>query len=231
MLISITNRKLTNGDFLKKIDEIAKGNPYKIILREKDLDKNDYSNLLNQIIPITNKYNADLAIHSHIDIAKSHNIKSIHLPFNQFKENYENYKNYKNYENYENYENINNSSKTYNKHLNKLKYFDTVGVSIHSIEEAVYAENNGANYIIAGHIFPTKSKKGLKERGLKFLEDLKFATKIDIYAIGGININNLDSVLKTGVKGIAIMSDLMQSNTPYQKILDYKNQLEKGENK
>ncbi|KZX10008.1 thiamine phosphate synthase [Methanobrevibacter curvatus] len=221
MLISITNRELTNGDFLKKIDEIAKGNPYKIILREKDLDKNDYSNLLNQVIPITNKYNVDLAIHSHIDIAKSHKIKSIHLPFNQFKENYESY------ESYENYENINNSSKTYNKHL---KYFDAVGVSIHSIEEAVYAENNGANYIIAGHIFPTESKKRLKEKGLKFLEELKFATKIDIYAIGGINISNLDSVLKTGVKGIAIMSDLMQSNTPYQKILDYKNQFKKKRN-
>lgn len=51
---------------------------------------------------------------------------------------------------------------------NAEKEFETVGVSVHSADEAVLAEKMGATYVTAGHIFATDCKKGLEPRGIEF---------------------------------------------------------------
>ena len=79
--------------------------------------------------------------------------------------------------------------------------FETVGASVHSVEEAHRAEQLGASYIIAGHIFATDCKRDLPPRGLEFLDSVCRAVKIPVYAIGGITPENLQAVLSTGAKG------------------------------
>ena len=54
----------------------------------------------------------------------------------------------------------------------KLKYFDIIGASTHSLEDAKIAEKLGATYITASHIFATDCKKGLEPRGLDFLKNI-----------------------------------------------------------
>lgn len=96
---------------------------------------------------------------------------------------------------------------------NKLPKFNgIIGVSIHSVEEAIQAQNLGADYIIAGHIFPTDCKKGLKPRGIEFIKELKQNIQIPIISIGGINENNIKSVYESGSSGAAIMSLIMKSD-------------------
>ncbi|MDR3222505.1 MAG: thiamine phosphate synthase [Methanobrevibacter sp.] len=194
MLIVVTNKNLVKNDFLIHIEEIIKAKPFKIILREKELNRSQYYNLAKKVIAISNRYNVEIAIHNNIGIGKSLNIESIHLPFKKFIENKDN-----------------------------LDGFKSIGVSIHSLEEAKSVEENNGDYILVGHIFKTQSKKNLPPRGLKFLKEIKTQVKIPIYAIGGINLKTINSVLKTGVDGVAIMSDLMNSNDPYKKVLKYKN--------
>ena len=87
--------------------------------------------------------------------------------------------------------------------------FQTVGASVHSIEEAQKAERLGASYIIAGHIFATDCKRNLAPRGLEFLNNVCRSVKIPVYAIGGITPDNLRDVLNAGAAGACVMSGLM----------------------
>ena len=83
-------------------------------------------------------------------------------------------------------------------------------MSIHSLDEAKEVENLGASYLVAGHIFETDCKKGLKPRGLKFIEDLSSTLTIPIFAIGGIDEKNSQSVINSGAFGVCMMSNLMK---------------------
>ncbi len=96
---------------------------------------------------------------------------------------------------------------------NKLPTFDgIIGISIHSVEEAIQAQNLGADYIIAGHIFPTDCKRGLKPQGIEFIKKIKQYVQIPIICIGGINENNIKTVYECGSNGVAVMSSIMKSN-------------------
>ena len=66
-----------------------------------------------------------------------------------------------------------------------LRQFQTLGTSIHSVEEAVEAVSLGASYVTAGHIFATDCKKGLPPRGLSFLKEVCETVSIPVYAISG----------------------------------------------
>lgn len=91
-----------------------------------------------------------------------------------------------------------------------LTGFETVGASTHSVEEAMEAQNLGAAYITAGHIFATDCKKGVRPRGLDFLKDVCRSVKIPVYAIGGITPENISLVTDAGAAGVCVMSGLMK---------------------
>ncbi|WFD12387.1 thiamine phosphate synthase [Tepidibacter hydrothermalis] len=106
---------------------------------------------------------------------------------------------------------------------NKLPDFDgIIGVSIHSVEEAIQAQNLGANYIIAGHIFPTDCKKGLEPRGTDFIKKIKQNVEIPIICIGGINETNIKKVYESGSNGVAVMSSIMKSDNIYNTVHNLK---------
>ncbi|MEJ8554079.1 thiamine phosphate synthase [Tepidibacter sp. Z1-5] len=107
----------------------------------------------------------------------------------------------------------------FNRIKNKLPTFDgIIGISIHSVEEAIQAQNLGADYIIAGHIFATDCKKGLKPKGIEFIRKLKQNIQIPVICIGGINENNIRIVYECGSNGVAVMSSIMKSNNIYNTI-------------
>ncbi|MCI1945981.1 thiamine phosphate synthase [Clostridium luticellarii] len=107
-----------------------------------------------------------------------------------------------------------------------FKFNGTLGVSVHSTSEAVNAEKEGADYLLAGHIFETDCKKGLKPRGISFLKDILSNVSIPVIAIGGINESNIDKLLKTDVCGAAVMSLVMCSDDPYLTTRNLKNHME-----
>ncbi|MBP3360596.1 MAG: thiamine phosphate synthase [Clostridia bacterium] len=87
--------------------------------------------------------------------------------------------------------------------------FETVGVSVHSADEALEAERAGASYVTAGHIFATSCKPGLTPRGTELIRNIRNASDIKIYAIGGITLENLPLVMECGAAGGCIMSGMM----------------------
>lgn len=88
------------------------------------------------------------------------------------------------------------------------------GVSVHSVEEAIRAEQAGAAFLIAGHIFATACKPDLPPRGLLFLQEICQAVSIPVLGIGGIHVQNAAWILQTGAAGFCIMSDFMQTDVP-----------------
>lgn len=98
------------------------------------------------------------------------------------------------------------------------------GVSIHSVDEAVEAEKMGVDYVIAGHIFETGCKPDLTPRGLGFLHEICESVKIPVYAIGGINPENIRQIVQAGADGACIMSGFMTCENP----VEYIKKLRKG---
>jgi thiamine-phosphate pyrophosphorylase len=82
-----------------------------------------------------------------------------------------------------------------------------IGASVRTVEEAVEAEEKGANYLGVGPIFPTISKEDAGEAiGVEELRRICQATSLPVVAIGGINIENLRDVIMAGATGIAVIS-------------------------
>ena len=92
----------------------------------------------------------------------------------------------------------------------KYTHIQRIGTSIHSVEDAIFAESHGADYITAGHIFTTDCKKGLPGRGLEWLKTVCDAVSIPVYAIGGISDANAGELSDCGISGYCMMSASMQ---------------------
>ncbi|WP_336161924.1 thiamine phosphate synthase [Fusobacterium polymorphum] len=195
----ISNRKLCENENLEKqIKKIFSAYEKKIILknfeivtltlREKDLGKNEYLNLVEKIYPICKRYGIDLILHQNYDLNldEKYKIKGIHLSYDNFK--------------------------SLNKNIREelIKKYKRIGVSIHSLDEAKEVESLGATYVVAGHIFKTDCKKGLEPRGLNFIKELSSILTIPIFAIGGINKENSNLVLNSGAFGVCMMSSLIK---------------------
>ncbi len=93
-----------------------------------------------------------------------------------------------------------------------------IGVSTHSIEEALEAERDGADYISFGPVFPTSTKDAGEAKGLATLREVKHSVKIPVIAIGGIDEGNLPDVLDTGVDGVAMISHILSSEDVCEKV-------------
>jgi thiamine-phosphate pyrophosphorylase len=86
-----------------------------------------------------------------------------------------------------------------------------IGKSTHSIEQAVAAEKEGADYIGFGPLFATPTKPGYPPIGLAEIRRAHEEVRIPIFCIGGIKLDNLAEVLAAGAKRVVIVSGLLQS--------------------
>lgn len=86
-----------------------------------------------------------------------------------------------------------------------------VGKSVHSYEEAMEAQMDGADFIMYGHIYATSSKDGLEPKGLMELRRLTRSLKIPVIAIGGIAPDKIQELRAAGASGIAVMSGIMDA--------------------
>lgn len=87
-----------------------------------------------------------------------------------------------------------------------------IGKSAETIQKAKEAEEEGADYVGIGPIFDTLSKEIKSPIGLDIVQEAKESLKIPFFLIGGINLNNLDSVVQAGGKKIAVISALVLSD-------------------
>ena len=200
-LVCVTARKLCGDDFIKRLEKISK-NCDLIILREKDLTEEEYFSLGKKFLHVCSNGRAALVLHCFWKKALELHHDKIHLSLKDFRDNPQ-----------------------------IREKFSLVGVSVHSLEEAKEAEAMGADYVTAGHIFETDCKKGLKGRGLEFLRQVSQGVSIPVYAIGGINAENMEQVKEAGAKGICIMSGFMKADDFGEGFYKRKTEILEKENK
>jgi thiamine-phosphate diphosphorylase len=87
-----------------------------------------------------------------------------------------------------------------------------IGISTHTVEQAVKAERGGADYIGFGPMYPGGLKQTVEAQGLENLRAVRAAVKLPIVAIGGIREANVRAVLTAGADAVAIISDVIQAS-------------------
>mgnify|MGYP002604016544 CR=1 FL=1 len=184
-ILAITNRNLCSRPFEEQVRRICCFHPAALILREKDLPDAEYGELAKEVMKICREYQVPFIPHSFMETARQLGADKIHLPLWRLRE----------------------ASGT-----GLLDGFKTIGVSVHSVEEALEAAALGASYLTAGHIYATDCKKGAPPRGLAFLEEVCRAVDIPVWAIGGIGLDGgqLTEVKARGAAGACVMSGMMR---------------------
>jgi thiamine-phosphate pyrophosphorylase len=89
-----------------------------------------------------------------------------------------------------------------------------VGVSTHSLTEAEQAVLDGASYIGVGPTFPSTTKQFTAFTGLELLRRVASNIRLPAFAIGGINLENVDQVLNAGMTRIAVSAAITQATDP-----------------
>jgi thiamine-phosphate pyrophosphorylase len=92
--------------------------------------------------------------------------------------------------------------------------FARVGISVHSLEDAIEAEALGADYVTYGNVFTTHTHPGRPAQGLATLADIVDRLAIPVLAIGGITHANVTEVLATSCAGVAVRSALTEHPDP-----------------
>lgn len=91
-----------------------------------------------------------------------------------------------------------------------------LGVSVQTVEQAITAQNAGADYLGVGAVFPTGTKDDAIEVDLATLQDICQHVDIPIVAIGGINQENLLQLKGSGIDGIAVVSAIMAAEDIFE---------------
>ena len=86
-----------------------------------------------------------------------------------------------------------------------------IGKSTHSLEQAIAAEAEGADYIGFGPLFATPTKPGRPAIGLDEIRRVHEAVRIPIFCIGGIKLENLETVIAAGARRVVIVSEMLRA--------------------
>jgi thiamine-phosphate pyrophosphorylase len=89
-----------------------------------------------------------------------------------------------------------------------------IGRSTHSVDQAIRAFYEGADYIGFGPIFATPTKPDYPPIGLKDIACVHDSVRIPIFCIGGIKLDNLPKVIEAGARRVVIVSGLLQTSDP-----------------
>ncbi|KOR25750.1 thiamine phosphate synthase [Clostridium sp. L74] len=186
-LYLITDRRFLKGRELKKVIEDAiLGGVTIVQVREKDISTREFFKVAKEVKEVTDYYKVPIIINDRLDIAQAIDADGVHLGQKDMPLNIA------------------------RKILGKDKL---IGISVGNLKEALEAENNGADYLGIGTIFPTGSKKDVDAIiGIDGLSQVKNSISIPSVAIGGINKTNFKDVLKTGIEGISVISAILDED-------------------
>lgn len=182
-IIAVTNRRLCSRPFDEQLRRVCSCHPKALILREKDLTEEAYTQLAGEVLDICRSYDVTCILHTYPGAARRLGCRSIHMPLPLLRSCHR-----------------------------ELSGFDIIGTSVHSPEEALEGETLGATYLTAGHIYATDCKKGVPPRGTDFLRKVCRVTALPVYAIGGIRPDGtqIKEILDCGARGGCIMSGMMR---------------------
>ncbi len=180
LLYAVTDRNWLNGKSLySQVENALKGGVTFVQLREKNLDDAAFLEEAKEIQKLCRKYHVPFVINDNVDIAAQIDADGVH---------------------------VGQSDMEAGDVRRKLGSGKIIGVSAQTVEQAVRAQEHGADYLGVGAVFPTGSKADAVEVSHETVREICEAVDIPVIAIGGITKDNVTELAGTGICGIAVIS-------------------------
>ncbi len=180
LLYGVTDRRWLQGNTLyAQVEEALKGGATFIQLREKNRPKEEIIQEAKALKALCNRYCVPLVINDDVEVALESGADGVHVGQKDME--------------------VGEARK-------KLGPDKIIGVSARTVEQAVRAEKQGADYLGAGAVFSTGTKEDTQNLSRETLKEICAAVRIPVVAIGGINADNVESLSGTGICGVAVVS-------------------------
>ena len=180
-------RNKTDEEFLNIIEEAIKGGTTIVQLREKTASTKEFYELALRVKKITSRYGVPLLINDRIDIALAVDSEGVHIGQDDMPADI----------------------------AREIIGDDKIlGVSASTVEEAKKAEMDGADYIGSGAVFPTATKDDADSVSKEELKEIVDSIDIPVVAIGGITVENANTLKGSGIAGFSVVSAIMSAEDP-----------------
>lgn len=180
LLYAVTDRAWVGRQSLyEQVESAIKGGVTCVQLREKQLNDEDFLKEAVEISALCRKYNVPFFINDNVEVAIKCNADGIH---------------------------VGQEDMAAEQVRSRVGDDMMIGVSVHSVEEALEAVKNGADCLGVGAIFSTSTKTDVDVLPREVLCDICNAVDIPVVAIGGISKENISQLAGTGVDGVALVS-------------------------
>ncbi len=182
-LYLVTDRQLMSCDSLTEaVEQAILGGCTMIQLREKELSSLEFYNQAVAVKQVTDKYHIPLIINDRIDIAMAVQATGVHIGQHDL------------------------PAAAVRKVIGENML---LGVSASSIAEAIQAQQDGADYLGVGAMFPTGTKTDADSVSMEELQIIRAAVSLPIVVIGGINKGNAGRFKPMGIDGLAVVSAII----------------------
>ena len=182
LLYAVTDRAWTGEKTLiEQVKEALDGGITFLQLREKELGEEEFLRAAKDMKALAAAYHVPFIINDNVELALAVGADGVHVGQEDMEAG---------------------------KAREKLGPDKIIGVSAHSVEEAIEAEKNGADYLGAGAVFSTSTKGDAGALSMETLKAICSSVSIPVVAIGGIKEENILSLKGTGVAGAAIVSGI-----------------------
>lgn len=186
LLYAVTDRAWVGRQSLyEQVESALKGGATCVQLREKELDDEAFLDEAIRIRALCKQYGVPFFINDNVDIAVKCHADGIHVGQDDMEAG----------------------------RVREIVGDDMmIGVSVHSVEEALDAVKNGADCLGVGAVFSTSTKSDADVLPMETLRDICAAVDIPVVAIGGIGKDNISSLAHTGVDGVALVSAVFSAH-------------------
>ena len=181
-LYAVTDRSwLREKTLLEQVEQALIGGATMVQLREKELDETSFLDEALQMTKLCHRYGVPLLINDNVEIARRSGADGVHVGQDDMEA----------------------------ASVRGLLGPDMiVGVTAKTVEQALRAQDAGADYLGSGAIFGSATKRNAKSMTKEQLRAICKAVSIPVVAIGGINRNNLPDLAGTGIAGVAVVSGI-----------------------
>lgn len=180
LLYGVTDRSWLKEETLyQQVEKALKGGATFIQLREKKLDQESFLNEAKELKELCRAYKVPFVINDNVEIALAIDADGVHVGQSDME------------------------ALDVRKRLGEDKI---IGVSAQTVEQALLAEEHGADYLGVGAVFPTGSKDDADDVSRDTLKAICDAVSIPVIAIGGISEENVAELSGSGICGIAVIS-------------------------
>lgn len=182
LLYAVTDRSWLNGETLyEQVEKALKGGVTFLQLREKGLDEDAFLKEAKEMKKLCSRYRVPLIINDNVKIALESDADGVHVGQEDMEAG---------------------------KVRKELGPDKIIGVSAHNAGEAILAFKQGADYLGAGAVFGSSTKKNTRNLSYETLQEICRSVDLPVVAIGGIGEENIPKLAGSGICGVAVVSAL-----------------------